>query len=100
MGRELVMPEQNSTILLSEQEQKIFELILEYWPICALDVAEHFRVDLSSRAAKRKASTKYSYYLQKLIDKRIVLGKKVGNGVVVWPLVVEKYRTIHNILRE
>jgi predicted transcriptional regulator len=55
---------------------------------------------LSSRELKKRASTKYAYYLQKLVEKQLVLSKRVGNALVVWPVHAEKYRTIHEILSE
>ncbi len=94
------MPENVRLEDLSELERKIFGLVVEFWPASALDIAHHFNEDIGSRDARKKASTKYSYYLKKLLNKKVVLGKRVGNAMVVWPLVVEKYRTIHNILRE
>lgn len=94
------MPENDSSVLLSETEKRVFGIVLEYWPVSALDVAHHCLESVSSREEKKKASTKYSYYLKKLLEKKLVLGKRVGNALVVWPLVVEKYRTIHKILGE
>lgn len=100
MDKKIVMPEIDGSLALSEMEQKVFGLVMEYWPVCALDIAHHCNEKIFSRQEKKKASTKYSYYLQKLVDKKLVLGKRAGNALVVWPLVVEKYRVIHNILRE
>ena len=94
------MPETVGAVDLTETEKKVFGFVMDFWPVCALDVAHHFNEKISSREEKRKASTKYSYYLQKLVDKKLVLGKRAGNALVVWPLVVEKYRVIHDILRE
>ena len=92
-----VMPDLNG---LSTKEIRIFEFVLEHWPTVPLEVAESFREDLSDREKKRRASTKYSYYLKKLVEKQLLVSKKAGNSMVVWPLVVEKYRTIHGILKE
>ncbi|MAG22284.1 MAG: hypothetical protein CL943_03200 [Candidatus Diapherotrites archaeon] len=83
---------------LSQKEQDIFALILESWPTSAVEIAEHFGEDLSSRESKKKASTKYSYYLQKLVEKHLLMSKRVGNALIVWPVRAEKLRTIHNIL--
>ncbi len=85
---------------LSSQEIKIFEFILENWPTFPLEIAESMGEELSDRDKKRRASTKYSYYLKKLVEKQLIISKKSGNSIVVWPLVVEKYRTIHGILKE
>ncbi len=85
---------------LSPHEIKIFEFILDNWPTFPLEIAESFGEDLSDRDKKRRASTKYSYYLKKLVQKQLIMSKKAGNSIIVWPLVVEKYRAIHGILKE
>lgn len=84
--------------MLSELEKKIYELIIERWPTSAIEIAEYLGEDLSSRESKKNSSTKYTYYLQKLIDKKLLLSKRSGNSLIVWPVLVEKYRVIHNIL--
>ena len=93
------MPDSVGAVELSETEKKVLGFVSDFWPSSALDVAHHFNERVSSREEKRKASTKYSYYIQKLIEKRLVLGKRIGNAMVVWPVVAEKYRVIHGILR-
>ena len=103
MPRNSAMPEQvfsshQSPSALGGKEKEILELILESWPTCALEIAQHFNEDLSSRDSKKLASTKYSYYLKKLVEKQLVLSKRVGNALIVWPLQAEKLRTIHKIL--
>ena len=92
------MPE--NTIALSRREAEIYSLILSNWPTSALEVAEHFREDISTRENRKRLSTKYSYHIQKLVDKQLVLSKKAGNSLIVWPLKVEKYRAIDTILKE
>ena len=98
-----VMPESLGFVKVSAKglsviEQRIFAHVLENWPTSALEIAGHFKEDLGSREKRRQFSTKYSYYLQKLVEKRLVFSKRVGNALVVWPLKVEKYRAIHSIL--
>ncbi|MFA5357602.1 MAG: hypothetical protein WC308_01635 [archaeon] len=85
---------------LSDLEREIFEFILNSWPTTALEIAENFHEDISSREKKRRMSTKYAYYIKKLVQKQLVMCKNAGNSLVVWPLLVEKYRTIHEILKE
>ncbi len=85
---------------IGEKEQRVLELVREYWPISALEVAQHFSEDVSSRDSKKRHSTNYAYYLKKLIARRLVLSKRVGNALIVWPVEVEAYRTIHGILRD
>jgi predicted transcriptional regulator len=84
---------------LSDFEREIFEFVLEKWPTSALEIAENFNEDLQDREKKKRISTKYTYYLKKLVEKRLILCKKAGNSLIVWPLVVEKYRVIHEIFR-
>jgi hypothetical protein len=85
---------------LSALEIRILEFVLEKWPTFPLEIAESLGEDLSDRDKKRRVSTKYSYYLKKLVEKQLLVSKKAGNSLIVWPLVVEKYRTIHGILKE
>jgi len=84
---------------LSDLEREIFEFVLEGWPTSALEIAENFNEDISDREKKKRISTKYTYYLKKLVEKRLILYKKAGNSLIVWPLVVEKYRVVHEIFR-
>jgi len=82
------------------KEAQVLNIVKEHWPISALEIAKHFSENVSSRAHRKKHSTNYTYYLKKLVNKRMVLSKRIGNALVVWPLEVEAYRTIHRILKE
>lgn len=92
-----VLPDFSS---LSPFEQKVLVFIFEKWPTTPLEIAQNLNEDISSRENKRRLSTKYSYYVKKLVNKHLVISKKAGNSIIVWPLVVEKYRTIHSILQD
>ena len=85
---------------MTDFERDIFRFVLESWPVSALDVAEHFGEIGVSRPEKKKLSTKYAYYLKKLVARQVLVSKRIGNALVVWPLQVEKLRTIHHILRD
>src|SRR3989338_6971589 len=52
---------------LSLVEEKIFNLISHRWPTSAIEIAHHFEEDVATREARKKASTKYSYHLKKLV---------------------------------
>ncbi|MDD3083508.1 MAG: hypothetical protein PHP82_00610 [Candidatus ainarchaeum sp.] len=84
---------------LNDFEREIFEFVLENWPTTPLEIAVNFNEDISSNEKKKRISTKYAYYLKKLVEKRLVLIKKAGNSIIVWPIIVEKYRVIHEILK-
>jgi hypothetical protein len=84
---------------LSDFERELFEFVLEKWPTSALEVAENFNEDISDREKKKRMSTKYAYYLKKLVEKRLIISKKAGNSLIVWPVIVEKYRVVHEILK-
>ncbi len=83
---------------LSTKESEIYEFVLETWPTSAIEVAGHFKEELGSRESKKKASTKYAYYLKKLVEKRLLLSKRMGNALVVWPMKAERLRAVHAIL--
>ncbi len=84
---------------LSNLEREIFDFVLENWPTTPLEIAENFNEDTSTREAKKRISTKYSYYIKKLVERKLILSKKAGNAIIVWPIIVEKYRVIHEILK-
>ena len=83
---------------LSQREREIYLFVLESWPSSAIEIAEHFKEAIESREEKKKASTKYSYYLKKLVNKHVLFSKRIGNALIVWPARAEKLRTIHAIL--
>lgn len=85
---------------LSGMELKIYEFVLEKWPSTPLEIAENFGEDTTSREKKKRLSTRYAYHLKKLVERRLLLSKKAGNSIIVWPFVVEKYRAIHEILND
>ena len=92
-----VLPE---ILKLSEIEKKVYLTILEKWPTTAIEIATNLNEDVKTRESQKRASTKYTYYLKKLNERKLIISKKSGNTLIVWPLLVEKYRTIHNILKQ
>jgi hypothetical protein len=84
---------------LSDLEKEIYFFTIEHWPTTPLEIAEQMNEKIKNREEKKRASTKYAYYLKKLVEKKLLVSKKAGNGIIVWPLIVEKYRTIHDILK-
>ena len=84
---------------LSDKEKRIYAFVLDHWPATPLEIAEQMREDISDREKKKRASTKYAYYLKKLTQKKLVFSKRAGNSIIVWPVMVEKYRAIHDILK-
>ena len=84
---------------LGEKEGKILGIVKENWPISAMEIAEHFKEDLSSHESKKRQSTNYAYSLKKLVKRRLIRSKKIGRSLVVWPIEVEAYRAIHNIIK-
>lgn len=98
MAKESALPELKPE--LSDFERAIFRFVLESWPVSSLEIAEHFGEVCESREERKKLSTRYTYYLKKLVSKQVLVSKRIGNALVVWPLQAEKLRTIHHILRE
>ena len=87
-----------SASTLSGLERRIYDIILDHWPTSALEIAGHFNEETASREQRKRVSTRYSYYLRKLVGKRLVFSKRMGNSLIVWPLRAEKYRALHGIL--
>jgi hypothetical protein len=84
---------------LSDLEREMFEFVLENWPTTPLEIAESFNETINTREEKKRISTKYAYYLKKLVERKLIISKKAGNAIIVWPIIVEKYRVIHEILK-
>ncbi len=80
-------------------EKEIYLYVIDNWPTTPIEIALQRNEDISDRDKKRRASTKYAYYVKKLVGKKLLLSKKAGNSIIVWPVLAEKYRTIHNILK-
>jgi len=83
---------------LGEFELKLFSLIKDHWPVTSIELAELLNENLNSREERKRAYSKYSYYLNKMINSKLLLSKKSGKTLVVWPLEVEKYRVIESII--
>jgi len=84
---------------LTDLEREIFEFVLENWPTTPLEIAQNFNEHVDTREEKKRVSTKYAYYLKKLVERKLIISKKAGNAIIVWPIIVEKYRVIHEILK-
>jgi hypothetical protein len=54
MAFDFDMPESDAFFKLSEKEKRILELVFEYWPLSALDLAQHFKEKTDSRTAKER----------------------------------------------
>lgn len=84
---------------LNDFEREIYEYVLEFWPATALEVASHFNEKIDTIEEKKRINSKYNYYLKKIVKKGVLVSKKAGNTLIVWPIIVEKYRVVHEILR-
>ncbi len=84
---------------LDEFEREIYDFVLEFWPSTALEIAGHFNEKINTLEDKKRMNSKYNYYLKKIINKGLLISKKAGNTLIVWPVLVEKYRVVHEILK-
>jgi hypothetical protein len=84
---------------LNDFEREIYEYVLEFWPATAIEVAAHMNEKIDTLEDKKRMNSKYNYYLKKIVEKGLLISKKAGNTVIVWPVVVEKYRVVHEILK-
>jgi len=84
---------------LNEFEREIYDFVLEFWQATALEIAAHFNEKLDTLEDKKRMNSKYNYYLKKIVAKELLISKKAGNTLIVWPIIVEKYRVVHEILK-
>lgn len=84
---------------LNDFEREIYDFVLEFWPATALEVAQKFNENIVTIEDKKRMNAKYNYYLKKIVNKGLLLSKKAGNTLIVWPVIVEKYRVVHEILK-
>lgn len=92
------MSELPEKVFLGKFESKLFSLIKEYWPVTSIELAELLHENLESREEKKRAYSRYSYYLNKMINSKLILSKKSGKTLIVWPLEAEKFRVIESII--
>ncbi len=85
---------------LSFFESKIFSLVKDNWPLTPIELAVLLNEDISSRESRKRAYSKYAYYLKKMISLKILFSKKSGKTLIVWPVEVEKYRVIDSIISD
>jgi len=80
---------------VSKSTAKVFEVIHSKWPINPLEVAEV----LNDNGKVKTLSAKYLYHFKKLNKTGLIRMKKVGNTYIAWPVEVEKFRVIHDLLK-
>ncbi len=78
----------------TETERKILGIIHARWPTSSLEIAEFLGHDAISRKEKKQLSSRLSYHLQKLVEKKHIMSKRVGNARIVWPYPVEESRAL------
>lgn len=82
---------------LSPFELEITQIVHQRWPTSALEIAEFLGHSLTTREHKRTLSSRLSYHLKKLVHKQVLMSKRIGNALMVWPYEVEKFRLMHEL---
>jgi hypothetical protein len=82
---------------LSSFELEIIQVVHHRWPTSALEIAEFLGHTLTTREHKRTLSSRLTYHLKKLVHKRVLMSKRIGNALMVWPYEVEKFRLMHEL---
>ena len=77
---------------LSPHENALLSVIHSRWPTSSLEIAEFLGHSCETRDEKRLLSSRISYHIRKLVEKKHVISKRVGNALIVWPYHVEKLR--------
>lgn len=87
----------SSAHTLSAFELEITQIVHQRWPTSALEIAEFLGHTLVTREHKRTLSSRLSYHLKKLVHKQVLMSKRIGNALMVWPYEVEKFRLMHEL---
>ncbi|QQR92515.1 MAG: hypothetical protein IPJ89_05205 [Candidatus Iainarchaeum archaeon] len=82
---------------LSPFELEIAQIVHQRWPTSALEIAEFLGHTIATREHKRTLSSRLSYHLKKLVHKQVLMSKRIGNALMVWPYEVEKFRLMHEL---
>ena len=97
----LGMPNNSLSIALSPHltpfELEIIQIVHHRWPTSALEIAEFLGHTLETREHKRTLSSRLTYHLKKLVQKNVLMSKRMGNALMVWPYEVEKFRLMHEL---
>ncbi len=82
---------------LSSFELEILQVVHHRWPTSSLEIAEFLGHTLTTREHKRTLSSRLVYHLKKLVHKQVLMSKRIGNALMVWPYEVEKFRVMHEL---
>lgn len=82
---------------LSPFELEVVQIVHQRWPTSALEIAEFMGHTISTREHKRTLSSRLAYHLKKLVHKQVLMSKRIGNALMVWPYEVEKFRLMHEL---
>ena len=86
-------------IVLSSLETRILDYVHAHWPTSSTEVAELLQgTPLVTREEKRRHSSRISYHIQKLVSKKKLISKRMGNALIVWPYEVESLRVMHGLI--
>ncbi len=77
---------------LSSLEEQLLAVTHARWPTSSLEIAEFLGHTLVSREQKRLLSSRITYHIKKLVEKKKLMSKRVGNALVVWPYEIEPLR--------
>lgn len=80
---------------LSAFEFRLVSIAHSRWPTSALEIAEFLGHPAHTREEKRLLSSRIAYHVKKLVEKKKLMSKRVGNALIVWPYEVEYLRVIH-----
>lgn len=80
---------------LSPFESHLVSIAHARWPTSSLEIAEFLGHPTHTREEKRTLSSRIAYHVKKLIEKKKLMSKRMGNALIVWPYDVECLRTAH-----
>ena len=81
-----------------ELRDKIYEIIVDKWPTHVSEVARTLKLFPENDPESKSVIAKVKYHFDQLAREHKINVKKIDRALVAWPVEVEKYRTLHELL--
>ena len=78
--------------------EKIYSVIMDKWPTHVSEVARILEMFPEEDPENKSTIAKVKYHFDQLAREHKINVKKIDRALVAWPVEVEKYRTLHEIL--
>lgn len=79
--------------------KKILEVIHAKWPVHVTEVAKELGMWSEDPKKQKVIIAKIKYHFDQLARDDLIKVKRIDRALVAWPIEVEKYRLIHELLK-